>query len=94
MYIVEVVITERAKAGLIKAPRYIAKKLHAWIEQIIHQGLRETRKIRGYHDELLKGERAGERSVRLSKGYRAIYIITKNGSIEIVKILEVNKHVY
>jgi proteic killer suppression protein len=57
-------------------------------------GLNVVRKIPGYHDEPLKGNRRGQRSIRLSKAYRAIYIIDKEGNIEIVKVLEVNKHDY
>lgn len=94
MDIFEVVLAKRAKDDLIKVPLHIAKKLFAWMEQINHQGLREARKVPGYHDEPLKGKRAGGRSIRLSKAYRAIYVIAQDGSIEIVKILEVNKHDY
>lgn len=94
MDIFGVVLTKRAKDELIKAPLYIAKKLQAWMEQVNHQGLREARKVLGYHDEPLKGKRAGERSIRLSKAYRAIYVIAQDDFIEIVKILEVSKHDY
>jgi proteic killer suppression protein len=38
------------------------------------QGIEEAREIPGYHDEPLRGEREGQRSVRLSRAYRAIYI--------------------
>jgi len=94
MDVFEIVLTKRAKDDLLKVPLHIVKKLHAWMEQVNHQGLREARKVPGYHDEPLKGKRAGERSIRLSRAYRAIYIIAHDGSIEIVKILEVNKHAY
>ena len=47
MNIFEIVLTERAKDDLMKAPLHIIKKLHAWIEQVNYQGLRETRKISG-----------------------------------------------
>lgn len=52
------------------------------------------KKVPGYHDEALKGKRSGQRSIRLSKAYRAIYVIDQGGKIEIVKVLEVNKHEY
>ena len=94
MDIFEVVLTKRAKDDLTKVPLHIVKKILAWMEQVNHQGLREARKVPGYHDEPLKGKRGGERSIRLSKAYRAIYVIAQDGSIEIVKILEVNKHDY
>jgi proteic killer suppression protein len=94
MDIFEVVITKKAKDDLVKVPCHIVKKLQGWIDQVSDSGLREAKKIPGYHDEPLKGKRTGERSIRLSKAYRAIYLIAQDGSIEIVKILEVNKHDY
>lgn len=57
------------------------------------RGLDEVRKIPGYHDEPLRGDRRGQRSIRLSRHYRAIYAIKKD-VFEFVEILEVNKHEY
>lgn len=94
MNIYTVVITKNAKRDLQKVPSYIALKLAAWIEAVSHDGLLEVRKIPGFHDEPLKGNRTGQRSIRLSKAYRAIYEIDNNGEMEIVQILEVNKHDY
>jgi proteic killer suppression protein len=48
---------------------------------------------RGYHDEPLKGARAGQRSIRLSRAYRAIYEV-KGGTAKFVSIEEVSKHDY
>jgi proteic killer suppression protein len=45
-------------------------------------------------DEPLSGDRKGQRSVRLNRAYRAIYIQNKDGEIELVTIIEVNKHKY
>lgn len=59
-----------------------------------HSGLREVRKRPGYHDEPLKGKRQGQRSIRLSRGYRAIYIIDELSKVHFVEIIEVNKHDY
>ncbi len=57
--------------------------------------MREVRKISGYHDEPLKGkQRNGQRSIRLSKRYRAIYMIDEANTIHFIKIIEVNKHDY
>jgi proteic killer suppression protein len=53
-----------------------------------------VRKIPGFHDEPLKGDRKGQRSIRLSKAYRAIYVIGNSGNIEIAEIIEVHKHDY
>jgi proteic killer suppression protein len=58
------------------------------------EGIVEVRKISGYHDEPLKGDRHGQRSVRLSKSYRAIYEKRSKGSLNIIDVVEVNKHDY
>lgn len=48
--------------------------------------------LQGYDDEPLHGDRRGQRSVRLNKSYRAIYIETNEG-LELL-VIEVNKHEY
>ena len=78
----------------MKVPLHIAVKLKAWADDFEKRGIEEVRKTKGYHDEPLKGKRKGERSIRLSKSYRAIYIIAKDRSIEFISIEEVNKHDY
>lgn len=55
-------------------------------------GLPEVRKIPGLHDEPLKGERHGQRSIRLNRSWRAIYTETADGKITFVEIQEVHKH--
>lgn len=94
MSIYNVVLKKRAQADLKKVPKHIIAKLTAWINAVGHDGLNEVRKISGYHDEPLQGERKGQRSIRLSKSYRAIYIIDSAGDMEIIEIIEVNKHDY
>ena len=94
MDIFDVVISKLARRDLLKVPHHIVKKLHAWVDDVSDSGLREVRKVPGYHDEPLHGKRAGERSIRLSKAYRAIYVVRKDGSVEVVMVLEVNKHDY
>jgi len=79
---------------LKKIPTHIAFKLQMWIQGVNTHGLTEMRKVRGYNDESLKGKRQGQRSIRLNKAYRAIYIISDNELIEFVEIIEVNKHEY
>jgi proteic killer suppression protein len=54
----------------------------------------ESRKIKSYHDEPLKGTRKGQRSIRLNKAYRAIYIEKNNGTLEFIEVQEVSKHDY
>ena len=57
-------------------------------------GIRETRMHKGFHDEPLKGKRSGQRSIRLNRAYRAIYREQASGEIELIEVLEVNKHEY
>ncbi|WP_242604610.1 hypothetical protein [Legionella fairfieldensis] len=59
-----------------------------------HDGLSEVRKIAGYHDEPLQGKKKGQRSIRLNKAYRAIYELNTKGQMEIIEVMEVNKHDY
>ena len=80
--------------SLKKIPVHISIKLFEWINSVSHDGLLEVRKQPGYHDEPLKGQRKGQRSIRLSKAYRAIYEITETCQMKIVEIVEVNKHDY
>jgi len=54
----------------------------------------QVRKLPGYHDEPLKGDRKGQRSVRLNRAYRAIYEESEDGQLTIITVLEVNKHDY
>ena len=89
----KVVISKSAKKDLKKVPSYIAVKLQAWVNDIEIQGLEEVRKVPGWHDEPLHGKSKGQRSIRLSKSYRAIYVIKKT-QIEFVSIEEVHKHGY
>lgn len=94
MIIKTVIITKSARRDLQQVPAYIALKLAAWIDAVAHDGLIEVRKTPGFHDEPLKGNRKGQRSIRLSKAYRAIYDMGQQGEMEIVEIVEVNKHDY
>jgi proteic killer suppression protein len=91
--IYSVTISKSALKELRKVPRPILDKIQSWIEAVELEGLREVRKLPGFHDEPLKGKRKGFRSIRLSRSYRAIYSI-KRDKIEFVLVHEVNKHDY
>jgi toxin HigB-1 len=79
---------------LKKVPHEIILRLQRWIRTVEEFGLAEARKVKGYHDEPLKGERQGERSVRLGIKWRAIYTEDKTGEINLVIIEEVTPHDY
>ncbi len=85
---------KRVAKQLDGLPDQIVRKFYAWVSVVQLSGLRETRKSPGFHDEPLKGDRKGQRSVRLNKAYRAIYVETNDGEIELVEVIEVNKHEY
>ena len=94
MDIFEVKLSEQAEDDLEQVPVHVAFKLQAWISGVKTHGLREIKKIPGYHDEPLKGKRVGQRSIRLNRAYRAIYIKNNNGVVEFIEVTEVNKHEY
>lgn len=86
-------LTAKAKKDLKKIPDYIELKFYSWVKDVEEFGIVEIRKIPGFHDEPLRGKRKGQRSIRLSKAYRAIYELV-NDSPQIVEVQEVNKHKY
>jgi proteic killer suppression protein len=89
--IVEIAIS--VKKNFHKIPLPIKKKLFTWVAAVEERGLNEVKKIPGYHDEPLKGDRQGQHSIRLNKQWRAIYKII-NKKVEFVLIQEVTLHAY
>ena len=92
--ITRVVLTRVARKQLRKAPRHIVENLAAWVDDVETQGLQEARRIPGYHDETLLGDRQGQRSIRLSRTYRAVYTIGRDAYGEFVSVEEIMKHAY
>jgi proteic killer suppression protein len=90
----EVIITAFAEKQMRKLPKPILEHVRYWAESIERLGLAEVRKLPGYHDEPLKGQRKGQRSIRLNRAYRLIYEEDSSGELVIVAVLEVNKHEY
>jgi toxin HigB-1 len=88
------VVSRQAEKDLRGVPRHVAGKLRAWIRMVQVDGLEQTRKIPGFHDEPLHGQRRGQRSIRLNRQYRAIYVVKSDGKIEFVTIEEVTPHEY
>ena len=94
MFVHKVLISRLALKQLSKMPVYITDKLNQWVERVEFIGLDEVRKIKGLHDEPLHGTRKGQRSIRLNKGYRAIYYVNEADDIVIVNVIEVSNHEY
>ncbi len=92
IYVVK--ISKQAEKELRKLPRHIVEALMLWVHDVETSGLEIVRKIPGYHDEPLKGDRKGQRSIKLNRSYRAIYVVNSDGTIDFVEVKEVNKHKY
>ena len=84
--------TKRFEKELKKVPEFIRKKVIFWIFLVETNGLAEVAKSPGFHDEPLKGERKGQRSVRMNKAYRLIYRVIEDRVH--IELLEVHKHEY
>ena len=89
-----VVWSRRVQKELECLPTYIRDKFIAWVMVVERIGLREVRRISGYHDEPLKGDRIGQRSIRLNRAYRAIYVELDSGEIHFIEVVEVSNHGY
>lgn len=91
---IDIKISRQALKNLKRTPQYIQEKFRAWLVAVHKAGLVETRKRPGWHDEPLHGDRKGQRSIRLNRQWRAIYVIEKNGKVELLEIIEVTPHEY
>jgi len=91
--ITKVVLAKRVIKNLNSVPKFILNKLETWIDTVEEVGIEETRKVPGFHDEPLKGKRKGQRSIRLNRSYRAIYVVN-SAAVVFIEVIEVNKHEY
>ena len=91
-----VVLRPLAQRQVLRVPAHIRDKLEGWVLAVHLQGLDAVRRVPGYHDEPLRGTRKGQRSIRLSRSYRAIYTMDDSapGGVRIVAVEEVSKHDY
>ncbi|HLG20279.1 MAG TPA: type II toxin-antitoxin system RelE/ParE family toxin [Bdellovibrionota bacterium] len=84
----------RVQKELDRLPGHIRDKFQGWVEAVERAGMEEVRKLKGYHDEPLHGQRRGQRSIRLSRGYRAIYEERADHTVMVARVIEVSKHGY
>ena len=75
-----------------KLPVKVVKKYELWKDIIFRHGPGKLREFPGFHDEKLKGNRAGQRSSRLSLQYRVIYKVKKENVT--VSVIDINAHKY
>lgn len=86
---------EKDYAKIDRSKQNVLKKVTEWTQSVTKQGLEETRKVSGFHDEPLHGPRKSQRSVRLNEQYRLIYeVVERKGQKSLVKILEITPHKY
>lgn len=75
-----------------KLPDAALKKYELWKAIVFRHGPEKLREFPGFHDEKLKGERAGQRSSRLDQQYRVIYMVQRQ--VVTVSVLEITPHKY
>lgn len=92
--ITRVLISKFAEKQVKKLPKPISEALFIWVESVELTGIADIRKLKGYHDEPLRGDRKGQRSVRLNRSYRVIYTENENKELVLITVIEVNKHEY
>jgi proteic killer suppression protein len=80
------------RKGLV--PVHIADKFFKWKMDVQGMGIREVRKVTGYHDEPVKGSEIGRRSVRLNQAWRLFYVESETGEFYVVAVEEINHHEY
>ena len=69
-----------------KLPLQVVKKYELWKDIVFRHGPGKLKEFPGFHDEILKGNNAGQRSSRLNLQYRVIYQIEK----DIVTVYEID----
>ena len=94
MLIRDVRMTKTAHKQFDRLPEHLQHKVLAWITEIAERGLRAVQRSVGLHDEPLKGQRKRERSVRLNRHWRLIYVLRENDIPHIVEIQEFTPHAY
>ena len=73
-------------------PADILKRYEKWKDIVSLSGPQGLRLIKGFHDELLRGEWKGHRSSILGRQYRVIYRIEKDQVL--VQVVNVTAHDY
>lgn len=89
-----VIFSPLAEKQLRKAPEQVRAKLRNWAGFVETFGLTEVRQRPGFHDEPIKGQRSGQRSIRLNRQWRALYTVASDGTLILVTIEEVTAHDY
>ena len=82
----------RVPRQLARMPPAIQQRYEVWKAIVEASGPEGLRRIRGFNDESLRGDRKGERSSRLNQQYRVIYRVERDEVL--VQVVEVTAHDY
>jgi len=75
-----------------RLPVEVLKRYEKWKDIVFVSGPSGLRRIKGFHDEMLRGEWEGHRSSRLGLQYRVIYRVV--GAEIVVEVLDITAHDY
>jgi proteic killer suppression protein len=85
-------VNPREIKGKHKIPGAVIQQYQNKIKILLHvSSLEELRQFKSLNFERLKGDRAGELSIRLNKQYRLIFTEVNKKQVE-VEIIEISKH--
>ncbi|MEN8206433.1 MAG: type II toxin-antitoxin system mRNA interferase toxin, RelE/StbE family [Pseudomonadota bacterium] len=82
----------RVARQLKGAPQEVLKRYEKWKDIVRLSGPSGLRKIKGFHDESLRGEWRGHRSSRLGLQYRVIYKTLKDKVM--IQVVNLSPHDY
>lgn len=82
----------RVSRKLSSMPQEILKCYEKWKDIVQISGPSGLRRIKGFHDEALRGRWKGHRSSHLGDTYRVIYVVEKDQVL--VKVIDVTAHDY
>jgi len=82
----------RVARQITSIPKDILMRYEKWKDIVNLSGPDGLRAIKGFHDELLRGEWKGFRSSRLGRQFRVIYKVERDQIL--VQVVSVNAHDY
>jgi toxin HigB-1 len=82
----------RVSKALPRVPEQVLKRYETWKGIVRVSGPQSLRRIKGFHDEALRGEWRGHRSSRLGQQYRVIYQVEAKEVL--VYIMDLTAHDY
>jgi addiction module RelE/StbE family toxin len=75
-----------------RIPKVVLEHYEIWKRIVEHESPAGLKKVKGFHDEALRGEWRGFRSSRLNKQWRVIYTTQKQ--VCEVYVIDINPHQY